>query len=74
MGGHLARRRQAVSSCTVTKGKGRGQMFRTCWGEGGSHQGLVGREKGGPTVVPSDGQQGHSAKLLTSQVGGGAAT
>lgn len=55
------------------EGKGRYQIFRT-WLGVESHQGLIGREKAGSTVIPSDGQQGHSAKLLTSKVRGGATT
>lgn len=55
------------------KGNGRDQLFRTCL-RVGSHQGLVGREKGGSTVISSDGQQGHRAKLLTGKVRGGTTT
>lgn len=44
------------------------------WGRPGSHQGLIGREEGGPTVIPSDGQQRHGAKLLTGEVRGGTAS
>lgn len=41
-------------------------------GQGGEpHQGLIGREEGGPTVISSDGQQRHGAKLLTGKVRGG---
>lgn len=37
------------------------------------HQGLVGGEEGSAAVIPTDGQQGHGAKLLPGKVGGGAA-
>lgn len=38
------------------------------------HQGLIGREEGGPTVISSDRQQRHGAKLLTGEVRGGMAS
>lgn len=45
------------------------------WGQTGvPYQGLIGREEGGSTVIPTDRQQRHSAKLLTGKVGGGTAS
>lgn len=40
---------------------------------GEPHQGLIGRQEGGPTVIPTDGQR-HGAKLLTGEVRGGMAS
>lgn len=48
--------------------RGYGQGSGGGWGRLVSHQGLIGREEGGPAVIPTDGQQRHGAKLLTGKV------
>ena len=61
-----------LPSCSVARTQA--GIRRALEQAGGPHQGLICREEGGPTVIPSDGQQRHSAKLLTGEVRGGMAS
>ena len=55
-------------------GQGMGRDPEALGRLGEPHQGLIGRQEGGPTVIPTDGQQRHGAKLLTGEVRGGMAS